>query len=106
MNLLHDVVSFPGSKMSAGNLSAIFTPNILRPLDEDEKTMKRASVTTELELANHQHSVGVVELLITNFREIGRVPVEITRMAKDMDAIEATAIILKLRQDPPKKGGL
>lgn len=105
-NLLNLVVSYPGSKMTAQNLSAIFTPNILRPLDGDVKTMKRASVTTELELANHQQSVGVVELLINNFKDIGKVPPDISASANSLDVMQANDIMSKLRHGDKKKSVL
>lgn len=104
MTLLNAIVSFPGSKMSAGNLAAIFTPNILRPLDEDEKTMNRSKLTTDLELANHASSVGIVEVLITHFKDIGRVPLDIVRASASIDNTFASNKWKELHSDPPKKG--
>lgn len=104
MALLHDIVAFPGSKMSPSNLAAIFTPNILRPLDVDEKTHKRAKMTTDLELANHTTSVGIVELLIVNYKAIGKVPADISKLAGTYNFEAAAKQWGALRTEPPKRG--
>lgn len=104
MALMNAIVTYPGSKMSAGNLAAIFAPNILRPLDDDEKSVgKRKQLTSDLELANHTSSVGVVELLITHYKDVGRVPQEIVR-AQPYEFSVAMAKWNALHSDPPKKG--
>lgn len=74
MSLLHDVVHTKDSKMTAFNLAAIFSPNILRPDTDD-------AATSEIELENHAPSVGVVEFLIENFSIIGTIPPRVERHA-------------------------
>ncbi len=89
MGLLSDVVKSSGNLMSANNLSAVFTPNILRPNDEDRKTRTRASTTTEVELRNHSACVGVIELLILHHSEIGVITSDITGPAESLDPVKA-----------------
>lgn len=91
MNLLSDVVSQPDTKMTANNLAAIFTPNLLSPLDIDSKTKERATVTTELELGNHKNAVGVVELLILHHDLIGVVPPDVEAAAAGLEAKQSKA---------------
>lgn len=91
MRLLSDVVSEADSKMTASNLAAIFTPNILRPFDEDPKTKERASMTTGRELTNHSSSVNIVEMLIVHHELIGLVPRDIEGTAAGLDAVKAKA---------------
>lgn len=65
MHLLHDVVHTPGSLMSAKNLAAIFTPNLLRPESE-----KSAATTGEMELTNHAACTAIIEFLIEHFDKL------------------------------------
>lgn len=78
MHLLYDIVHAPGSLMTAPNLAAIFTPNILRP--ESDKT---AVVTGELELANHAACVAVVEYLVEHFDKLGQAPNHVVRRSAE-----------------------
>ena len=81
-DLLYEVAHSKGSRMSAFNLAAIFTPNILKPESDDDTTI------SDLELQNHAACVGVVEFLIENHEQIGRVPPHVLRQAmsiKDED---------------------
>ena len=67
--------------MSAPNLAAIFTPNILKPLDE------HGAVTVgQLELQNHAICVSLVEFLIENFDKIGSAPPHIVRLANEYES--------------------
>jgi hypothetical protein len=78
LHLLYDVVHSKDSLMSASNLAAIFTPNILRPHVNTE------TATSELELANHGACVGVVEFLIEHFDQVGVAPGHVQRHAMGM----------------------
>eukprot|EP00047_Mylnosiga_fluctuans_P004349 m.233992 g.233992 ORF g.233992 m.233992 type:complete len:401 (-) comp12600_c0_seq1:1335-2537(-) len=78
LHLLYDVVHAPGSLMSASNLAAIFTPNILKPRDE------HGAVTIgQLELQNHGLCVAAVEYLIENYSLVGTAPTHVIRMASE-----------------------
>ena len=83
--------------MSASNLAAIFTPNILRPAEESH-----SGTSTELELANHASSVTVVEILITHHDQIGIPPLDVSRIAQDFDEAKSKASYNKLIQPKPK----
>ncbi len=95
LNMLAAVVSQPGSKMTPSNLAAILTPNILRPGDENPRTMERAATTSEEELANHASCCGVVELLIVHHAVVGMVPREISSKASRQEVARAKARYLK-----------
>lgn len=79
LRLLRDVVQSTGNRMSASNLAAIFTPNLLRPASE------QGHVTSELELANHAVTVRVVELMILNSDLIGIPPPETVARSLELD---------------------
>jgi hypothetical protein len=64
--------------MTASNLAAIFTPNILKPEDGHH-----AAITGELELSNHTSCVGIVEFLIENHRLVGMPPHHVLRRASE-----------------------
>lgn len=81
MHLLYDVVHAPGSLMSAPNLAAIFTPNVLRPEDE-----KHSSTTGERELANHAACVSIVEFLIEHHEMIGTAPLSVQRRSLELES--------------------
>lgn len=82
MELLFEVVHCTGSLMTAPNLAAIFTPNILKPFGSNTTS------TSELELANHAACVGIVEFFIENCRLIGTVPIHVERRALGMPSEE------------------
>lgn len=95
--LLHDVVSNPGSRMTASNLAAIFTPNILRPNEEAGIT-----ITSELEIANHSKAVAIVEILINHHDRIGVPSLELARRAGEFEETKARSAYLKMLVEKPK----
>jgi hypothetical protein len=82
--------------MSASNLAAIFTPNILRPLTD-------STHTSEVELANHAHTVTAVEALIAHSDMLGTPPLDVLRYAQSVDEDKARALYTAMVTQHTKK---
>lgn len=87
--------------MTAANLAAILTPNILRPHDDDGHD--RTSITTDEELDNHKATVRVVETLIGRAADIGVTPPGLSTSGINKDA--ARELYAALLAPARKRGG-